>query len=81
VLTIVKFIISTLTAITGLYIIIRPQSYARLAGFSAAGERGRVEIRAIMGGVFLGLGLAPVNVRWSGLYIRCPDTYDIAFSG
>jgi hypothetical protein len=60
VLTIVKFIISTLTAITGLYIIIRPQSYARLAGFSAAGERGRVEIRAIMGGVFLGLGLAPV---------------------
>jgi hypothetical protein len=57
---IVKFIISTLTAITGLYIIIRPQAYARLAGFSTGGERGSVEIRTIMGGVFLGLGLAPI---------------------
>ncbi|HOI62686.1 MAG TPA: DUF4345 family protein [Mesotoga sp.] len=60
VLTIAKFIISILTATTGLYIIIRPQSYARLAGFSAGGDRGRVEIRTIMGGAFLGLGLAPV---------------------
>ncbi len=58
-LTVIKFIVSVLTAVIGVYIFVKPDAYARLAEFSANKGRGKTEIRTIMGGTFVGLGIAP----------------------
>ena len=58
--TIIRFIVAVLTAVTGVYIVLRPESYAKLAEFSTGNSRGRTEVKTIMGGTFIGLGMAPI---------------------
>lgn len=52
--------ISILTALIGAYIVIKPESYADISYFKAEKGRGKTEVRAIMGGTFVGLGVAPL---------------------
>ena len=47
--TIIRFIVAVLTAVTGVYIVLRPESYAKLAEFSTGNSRGRTEVKTIMG--------------------------------
>ncbi|HDP77880.1 MAG TPA: DUF4345 domain-containing protein, partial [Mesotoga infera] len=65
--TIIRFIIAILTSVIGVYIVLRPESYAKLAEFSAGNARGRTEIKAIMGGAFIGLGIAPIILLGSAI--------------
>jgi len=56
------------TIFTGLFSMVRPQAIKGFTGLAADGPRGITEIRAVMGGVFIGLGIA-------ALWFRDPKTY------
>ena len=60
IMQIVRIVIAAVTALLGLWVIIRPASIASLTGITASGGRGRTEIRAAMGGFYLALGAAPI---------------------
>ncbi len=59
ILLIVKIIAALATVATGLLALIKPSAAFGFTGLNAAGPRGVSEIRAIFGGLFIGLGLAP----------------------
>jgi len=59
VLTVLKIIAALATVATGLLALAKPSAAYGFTGLNAAGPRGVSEIRAIFGGLFIGLGLAP----------------------
>jgi hypothetical protein len=71
-LQILKLIAAIATIVTGLISFVRPRSVFAFTGLNAPGARGLTEIRAILGGCFIGLGAAPlllgnVNVAYQVL--------------
>ncbi len=54
-----KIIAALATAATGLLAFVKPSAAYGFTGLNAAGPRGLSEIRALFGGLFIGLGLAP----------------------
>lgn len=60
VLMIAKMIAALATAVTGLLALVKPGSTYSFIGLNASGVRGVSEIRAIFGGLFIGLGVAPL---------------------
>lgn len=59
-LEILQIIMAVGTIATGLISLIRPRAVQGFTGLSAPGARGITEIRAILGGAFIGLGVAPL---------------------
>lgn len=59
-LTILKIIAALATAATGLLAFVKPDATYGFIGLNAQGARGVSEIRAIFGGLFIALGLAPL---------------------
>lgn len=57
---ILKIIASLATAATGLLGFIKPTATFSFIGLTADGPRGISEIRAIFGGLFIALGIAPL---------------------
>ena len=57
---VLKIIAALATAATGLLAFVRPAATYGFIGLSANGVRGVSEIRAIFGGLFIALGLAPL---------------------
>ena len=70
-LQILKILAALATLITGLISFLRPRSVFGFTGLNAPGPRGITEIRAVLGGAFIGLGLAPL------LLGNSPLTYQI----
>jgi len=62
-LDIVQIILAAGTILTGLISLIVPRSVQGFTGLTAPGPRGISEIRAVLGGGFIGLGLAPLILR------------------
>lgn len=58
-LSIFKIIVAVLTAATGLLALVKPTAVYGFTGLTAGGARGISEIRAIFGGLFIALGIAP----------------------
>lgn len=58
-LSVLKIISAAATVATGLLALVRPSSVYSFTGLNAAGPRGVSEIRAIFGGLLIGLGAAP----------------------
>lgn len=58
-LMILKYIAAAGTALTGLLALVQPLSTVGFTGLSPVGGRGITEIRAVLGGLFIGLGVAP----------------------
>jgi hypothetical protein len=77
VLQIVKIAFAVGTIMTGLLSLLRPQSVTGFTGLSAPGPRGITEIRAILGGLFVALGLAPLILGKPAAY----HTLGIAYLG
>ena len=75
VLDILKIIAAVGTALTGLYALIRPKAIYGFTGLQAPGPRGVTEIRAIMGGVFIGLGVVTLILRAPVAYQTLGATY------
>jgi len=59
-LTILKISAAVFTIAFGLYSMIVPRAIKGFTGLDVTGPRGVTEIRAVMGGTFVGLGLAPL---------------------
>ena len=57
---ILKIIAALATVATGLLALVKPSAAYGFTGLNANGVRGVSEIRAIFGGLFIGLGLAPL---------------------
>ena len=61
--SIVKIIICILTAVTGVFSLLLPNSTISFTGLQPLGGRGISEIRAVLGGLFIALGIAPLVFR------------------
>jgi hypothetical protein len=59
-LQVLKIVACVLTAITGAVSLFAPQSVTGFTGLRPEGGRGISEIRAVLGGLFLALGVAPL---------------------
>jgi uncharacterized membrane protein len=57
---VLKVIAALVTAATGLLAFVKPDAAYGFIGLNANGVRGVSEIRAIFGGLFIALGLAPL---------------------
>jgi len=60
VLMILKIIAAIATAVTGLLAFVKPDAVYGFTGLTASGARGVSEVRAVFGGLFIALGLAPI---------------------
>jgi len=68
ILQILKIICALGTVATGFISLVRPQSIKNFTGLQATGPRGITEIRAVMGALFIGLGLAPFILAAPAVY-------------
>ena len=68
ILQILKIVAAIATVATGALALFAPQSVFGFTGLSAPGPRGITEIRAVLGGLFIGLGLAPFILRSPAAY-------------
>lgn len=66
ILLVLKAIAAAGTAVTGLLGLFKPTSIYQFTGLVAQGARGISEIRAIFGGLFIALGVAPFIFGLSG---------------
>ena len=74
-LEILKIVLAVGTIATGLVSLIRPRAVQGFTGLSAPGPRGITEIRSILGGGFVGLGLAPLILGAPAAYQMLGITY------
>jgi hypothetical protein len=75
VLQILKVLLAVFTIGTGLISLVRPRSVTGFTGLAAPGARGITEIRAVLGGAFIGLGLAPLILGAPAAYRALGITY------
>ena len=68
ILQILKIIAAIATIATGVISAVGPQSVTGFTGLSAPGPRGITEIRAVLGGAFIGLGLALLILKTPAAY-------------
>ena len=68
VLQMLKIIAAIATIATGALSLFAPQSVFGFTGLSAPGPRGITEIRAVLGGLFIGVGLAPLLLKAPAAY-------------
>jgi len=60
VLMILKIVAALATAATGVLAFVKPSAAYGFTGLRAEGKRGVSEIRSVLGGLFIGLGVAPL---------------------
>lgn len=60
ILMILKIFAALATAATGLLAFVKPDAVYGFTGLTAQGARGVSEVRAVFGGLFIALGLAPI---------------------
>jgi hypothetical protein len=68
ILTIFKISAAVFTIAFGLYSMIVPRAVKGFTGLDVTGPRGVTEIRSVMGGTFVGLGLAPLLLAAPAAY-------------
>ena len=74
-LAVLKIITAVFTIAFGLYSVIRPRDIKGFTGLDVTGPRGVTEIRAILGGAFVGLGIAPLLLAAPAAYQTLGITY------
>ncbi|NPV78064.1 MAG: DUF4345 family protein [Anaerolineae bacterium] len=68
ILLILKILCALATIAVGLISFLRPRSIKGFTGLEAPGPRGIAEVRAVLGGLFIGLGLAPFLLPVPAVY-------------
>jgi hypothetical protein len=63
-----KTIAALVTAATGLLSFLKPDAVYGFTGLTATGARGVSEIRAVFGGLFIALGIAPLILGATAAY-------------
>ena len=74
-LEILKIVAAVATILTGLISLVRPRAVQGFTGLHAPGPRGLAEIRAVLGGAFIGLGAAPLILGAPAAYQMLGITY------
>jgi len=75
ILQILKIVAGIATILTGLFSLIWPLQVRGFTGLEVVGGRGVTEIRAILGGVFIGLGAAVLFLNDPAAYQTLGITY------
>ena len=75
VLEILQLIAAIVTIVIGLVSLIWPRSIMGFTGLIVPGARGITEIRAILGGTFVGLGIAPIILNAPEAYLMLGIVY------
>ena len=68
ILQVLQVIAAIGTIVTGLISLIRPRSVTGFTGLNPNGPRGITEIRAVLGGFFVALGIAPLILNAAAAY-------------
>ena len=63
ILLILKIVCAVVTIVVGIVSLVKPTSVYEFTGLQVSGPRGITEIRAVLGALFIGLGLAPFLLR------------------
>jgi hypothetical protein len=69
-LEVLQTLLALVTIAVGLVSLIQPRAIRGFTGLEAPGPRGITEIRAILGGAFIGLGVSP-------LILDAPEAYQM----
>ena len=72
---ILQYIAAVLTLLTGVYSLVRPRAIKGFTGLEASSPRAITEIRAVMGGTFVGLGLAALLLGKSEVFLTLGIVY------
>ncbi|NLE46069.1 MAG: DUF4345 domain-containing protein [Chloroflexi bacterium] len=75
VIDILRFVAALGTIAVGVYSLVRPDNIRGFTGLEATGPRGITEIRAVLGGVFIGLGGAALLLDAPPAYQMLGITY------
>jgi hypothetical protein len=67
--------LAVVTIATGLVSLIRPRAVMGFTGLVVSSARGITEIRAVLGGTFIGLGVAPLVLNTPAAYQMLGITY------
>jgi len=68
ILNLFKILAAIATIATGLISLLRPRSVTGFTGLQPTGPRGISEIRAVLGGLFIALGVAPLLLNVPAAY-------------
>lgn len=72
---ILKYVAVVVTLLTGLYSLIQPKKIKGFTGLEASSPRATTEIRAVMGGTFVGLGIAALIFPIREVFLMLAITY------
>ncbi|MBA4383954.1 MAG: hypothetical protein C0410_04405 [Anaerolinea sp.] len=72
---ILKIFAVVVTLLTGLYSLFQPKKIKGFTGLEASSPRAMTEIRAVMGGTFVGLGIAALVFPIREVYLMLGITY------
>lgn len=72
---ILKYVAVIVTLLTGLYSLLQPKKIKGFTGLEASSPRAITEIRAVMGGTFVGLGIAALVFPVREVYFMLGITY------
>ena len=75
ILLILKYAAVIITLLTGLYSLLAPRKIKGFTGLEASSPRATTEIRAVMGGTFVGLGLAALLFPVREVFMTLGITY------
>jgi len=74
-LLILKYVAVIITLLTGLYSLLQPKKIKGFTGLEASSPRAITEIRAVMGGTFVGLGIAALLFPVKEIFYTLAITY------
>ncbi len=74
-IVILKYFAVIVTLLTGLYSLFAPKKIKGFTGLEASTPRATTEIRAVMGGTFVGLGVAALIFPVREIYLTLAITY------
>lgn len=72
---ILKYVAVVVTLLTGLYSLLQPKKIKGFTGLEASSPRAITEIRAVMGGTFVGLAIAALIFPIKEVFIMLGITY------
>jgi hypothetical protein len=75
ILQVLQVIVTIGTILTGLFSLIKPTAITGFTGLQPVGGRGLTEIRAIVGGLFIALGAAPLILNDPVAYLMLGIAY------
>jgi hypothetical protein len=74
-LEILQLLAVVATILTGLVSLVKPHAVKGFTGLETSGPRGVTEIRSILGGAFLGVGIAPLLIKTPAAFQMLGITY------